>query len=117
MASSTSPHASFDRRLLLVLFAGIVGAPLLWLSALQAGYILAYQACDDRSTSWVIVPTFGAAAILVAVMLVALRGHRNARTGRLPLPLMGWLAVGISILMIVVMAASAIAPLVLHPCD
>jgi hypothetical protein len=100
-----------------MLFAGIVGAPLVWLTAVQTGYVLAYQACDDRSTSWVIVPAFGAIAILALVAFVAIRGHRKARTDKLPLPLMGWLAVGMAGLMMVVMAASSIAPLLLQPCD
>ncbi|MBY0497283.1 MAG: hypothetical protein K2Y23_24010 [Cyanobacteria bacterium] len=117
MSSSTSPHASFDPWLLAILFLGIIGAPLLWLIAEQTGYTLAYQACDARSTSWVIVPTVGVLAIVGLVTFVVFRGHRTASTGRLPLPLLGWLGVGMAVLMIVVMAASAIAPMMLSPCD
>jgi hypothetical protein len=117
MPSSTSRHASFDRWLLAMLYAGIVGTPLLWLTALQTGYVLAYQACDARSTAWVIAPTFAAIIILVVLSLIAFRAHRRADGARLPLPLLGALAIGMSALMTVVMAASAIAPLVLGPCD
>ena len=117
MASSTSRHASFSPWLLVALFTGIVGAPLLWLTAMQAGYVLAYQACDERSTNWVSIPTLIALATAVLVALVAFTGYRQARRDRLPMPFMGWLAVGISVLMIIVMAASSIAPMMLYPCD
>ena len=117
MHSSTSRHASFDHWLLAALYAGIIGTPLVWLMAIQTGYVLAYQACDARSTAWVIVPTVGAIAIVVALSLIALRAHRRAGGARLPLPLLGVIAIGISALMIVVMAASAIAPMALQPCD
>jgi hypothetical protein len=117
MPSSTSRHASFDRWLLAVLYAGIIGTPLLWLMALQTGYVLAYQACDARSTLWVTAPTFGALALIAVLALIAARGRRRAEGGRLPLPLLGVLAVGMSVMMVIVMAASAIAPVVLHPCD
>src|SRR4051812_24201906 len=83
MPSSTSPHASFDRRLLIWLFVGIVGAPLLWLMTMQTGYVLAYQACDERSTSWVAVPTFIAVVIAAAITLTSLRSHRRASGHRL----------------------------------
>jgi hypothetical protein len=103
--------------LLAMLFAGIVGTPLLWLTAEQTGYVLAYQACDARSTSWVIVPTLGLLAAIGLVTFIAIRGHRAARDGRLPLPILGWIAVGMAAMMIVVMVASSIAPMMLQPCD
>jgi hypothetical protein len=117
MHSSTSRHASFDHWLLAALYTGIIGTPLVWLMAIETGYVLAYQACDARSTSWVIAPTVAAIAIVVVLSLIALRAHRRASGGRLPLPLMGAVAIGISALMIIVMAASAIAPIALQPCD
>jgi hypothetical protein len=117
MPSSTSHRASFDRGLLAVLFAGIAGAPLIWLTALQTGYVLAYQACDDRSTSWVIVPTVSALAVAVGVALLSARGYRNAAGGRKPLPFLGQIALAISLMIALVIAASAIGPVVLHPCD
>jgi hypothetical protein len=117
MRSSISPHASFSPWLLAALYAGIIGTPLLWLTALQTGYVLAYQACDARSTAWVVVPTLGATAIVVGLTAVAWRGHQRAKHGRLPLPMMGVIAVGMAVLMVVVMIASAIAPIMLNPCD
>lgn len=117
MPSSTSRHASFDRRLLALLFAGIAVAPLLWLTAMQTGYVLAYQACDARSTLWVIAPTLAILVLVAGLALAVNRGRRRAMDQRLPLPLLGWIGVGISALMVLVMVASTIAPLVLHPCD
>lgn len=100
-----------------MLYAGIIGTPLLWLAAVQTGYVLAYQACDARSTAWVIVPTLAAIAMVTGLTLIAWRGHRRAQGGRLPLPILGVLAVGMASLMVIVMAASAIAPMMLNPCD
>ena len=54
MRSSTSHRGLLNTRLFGTLMIGVVGAPLLWLMTLQTGYVLAYQACDARSNSWVI---------------------------------------------------------------
>ena len=117
MASSTSHRGSLNTRLLGVLLVGVVGAPLLWLMALQTGYVLAYQACDDRSNSWVMVPTIGSLLIAVAIAAVSVRGRRRAEGEQIPLPFVGWLAIGMAGLMVLVLLASAIAPAILHPCD
>ncbi len=117
MDSSTSRHASFNKRLLALLFTGIVGAPVLWLAALQAGYTLAYQACDERSTSWVGVPTFTVAGLIAVIAIACSTGHRRAANDRMPMPFLGELAVGLAGLMVIVMIASALAPVMLQPCD
>src|SRR5689334_9181810 len=111
MASSTSRHVSYSRGRLALLFTGIVGAPILWLAALQAGYTLSYQACDERSTRWVSVPTFAAFALAAAIAAVCAIVQRRAAADQLPMPLLAGLAVGVAVLMVVVLAASAIAPL------
>ena len=117
MPSSTSHHGSLNTRLLGWLLLGVIGAPAVWLTTLQAGYVLAYQACDDRSNSWVLVPTAGAIALAVIIALISARSHRRASRDRIPLPFIGWLAIGMASLMVLVLLASAIAPLILHPCD
>lgn len=117
MVSSTSHHGSFDRRLLALLFTGIIGAPLVWLIAIQTGYTNAYQACDERSNSWVTIPTFTALAIVVAIAVACALAYRRARADRLPMPLLGWMALAMSALMTIVLIASSIAPIMLHPCD
>jgi hypothetical protein len=117
MPSSTSRHASFDRWLLAALFTGIIGAPVVWLAALQTGYTLAYQACDERSTSWVSVPTFAAVALTTVIAAASWAAHQRARRDRVPMPLLGEVAVGVAVLMVIVLIASAIAPVMLYPCD
>ena len=117
MPSSTSHRASFDRGLLGWLFVGIAGAPLLWLLTMQTGYVLAYQACDDQSTTWVLVPTIGALVLMIGIVWLSVRSYRRAVLNRLPLPLLGQVAVAMSVLITLVLAASAIPSLILHACD
>ena len=117
MRSSTSDRASLNTRLLGWLLVGVLGAPILWLITEQTGYVLAYQACDDRSNSWVLVPTGAAILIVAGIALISARSHRRANEERIPMPFVGWLALGMASLMVVVLLASAIAPLILHPCD
>jgi hypothetical protein len=117
MRSSTSHHGLLNTRLFGTLMLGIVGAPLLWLITEETGYALAYQACDARSNSWVIVPTAAAIALAVVVGAITVGAQRRAERERIPLPFVGWLAIGMAWLMVLVLAASAIAPIILHPCD
>ena len=98
-------------------FAGIIGAPLAWLTALQTGYILAYQACDADSRSWVVIPSAAAVAIVIAALAVALLAATRARHTNEPQPTLAWVGVGVAALMAVVMIASIIAPVLLRPCD
>jgi hypothetical protein len=117
MPSSTLRRGSLNTRLLGALLVGVIGAPLIWLTALQTGYVLAYQACDDRSRSWLLVPTIAAIAIATVVAAISIYGHRQASGERIPLPFIGRLAVGMASLMVIVLIASAIAPALLQPCD
>jgi hypothetical protein len=106
-----------NTRLFGTLLIGVAGAPLLWLMAMQTGYVLAYQACDTRSNSWVIVPTVAAIALAAIIAAVTGVAHRRAERERIPLPFVGSLAIGMACLMVLVLAVSAIAPIILHPCD
>lgn len=117
MPSSTLRRGSLNTRLLGVLLVGLIGTPVVWLTALQTGYVLAYQSCDDRARSWVVVPTVGAIVIAAIIAVVSLRGQRQADGERIPLPFVGRLALGMAGLMVIVLIASAIAPVILHPCD
>lgn len=117
MHSSTSRHASYNKGLLALLFTGIAGAPIIWLAALQTGYTLSYQACDERNTSWVGVPTFTTVGIVAIITVACWLGHRRAASDRLPMPFLGQLAVGLAALMVIVMIASSLAPVMLYPCD
>ena len=117
MPSSTSRRGSSERKLRLIALTGVIGAPLIWLAALQTGYVLAYQACDAQSRAWVTTPTIGALAVLLGVFGITWFAERRARTIREPQPLLSWLGIGVAAMMVVVMMASSVAPLVLRPCD
>jgi hypothetical protein len=106
-----------NTRLFGTLMLGVVGTPLVWLIALQTGYVLAYQACDSNSRTWVIVPAAAAIALAAVIGVVTVAANRRAERERVPLPFVGWLAIGIAWLMVLVLAASIIAPIILHPCD
>ena len=98
-------------------FAGLIGAPVIWLSALQTGYTFAYQACDTQSRYWVTVPTAIALAIAAATLLVSFLGQRRAKQSLEPQPFLTYLGVGMAAMMVLVLTASLIAPLLLRPCD
>ena len=117
MPSSTLRRGSLNTRLLGVLLVGVIGTPIIWLTALQTGYVLAYQSCDDRSRAWVLAPTLAAVAAALIVTGIVMRGHRQASGARIPLPFVGRLALGMAALMVIVLTASAVAPAILHPCD
>lgn len=117
MGSSTSHRGLLNTRLFGTLMLGVVGAPLLWLMALQTGYVLAYQACDSESRSWVIVPVAAALGLAALVGVITVVARRRAERERIPMPFIGLLAIGMAWLMVLVLSASAIAPIILHPCD
>jgi hypothetical protein len=98
-------------------FAGLIGAPLIWLTALQTGYTLAYQACDAESRYWVTVPTAVALAAAAGTLLISFYGKRRAGKSLEPQPFLAYLGVGLAAMMVVVLIASLIAPLMLRPCD
>ena len=117
MASSTSRRDSSERRLRLFAFSGLIGAPLIWLTALQTGCVLAYQACDDQSRSWVLVPTAIAIAAAAGTLILTFYGRRRARTALEPQPLLAKLGLGVATMMVIVLVASLVAPMLLRPCD
>jgi LytS/YehU family sensor histidine kinase len=117
MPSSTSHHGSLNTRLLGVLLIGVLGTPLIWLTTLEIGYVLAYQTCDDHAKSWVLTPTIASIVLVAVIAAISAVAHRRAARERTPMPLVGWLAVGMSALMVLVLIASAVAPAILQPCD
>jgi hypothetical protein len=117
MASSTSRRGSSERKLRLMAFAGLIGAPFIWLTALQTGYVLAYQACDSQSRSWVTVPTAVFLGATAMTLLIAFSGRRRAKYSLAPQPFLAIIGVGLAAMMVLVMIASLIAPLMLRPCD
>ncbi len=65
MASSTSRPVSHERWRLAALWAGVLTGPFVWLGLLEANYVLAYVACETRST-WFMHVAVGAGLLLVA---------------------------------------------------
>ena len=98
-------------------WAGVVGAPLVWLTALQTGYVLAYQACDEASRIWVTVPTAVATVIAIAACGVAAISQMRSARAHAPTPLLARVGVGVAATIVTVMIASLIAPMLLQPCD
>ena len=96
---------------------GIVGGPLLWLVAEQAGYTLAYQGCDAQSRAWVMVPSVAVTALVLGTFAITAMAERKARGTREPQPLLAWMGIGVTAMMVVVMIASVVGPLLLRPCD
>ncbi len=97
--------------------ACVIGAPLIWLAALQTGYVLAYQACDSQSRAWVTVPIAIALGCAAATLVVSLAARRRAGKALEPQPLLAKLGVGLAAMMVIVLVASLVAPLMLQPCD
>ena len=69
MPSSTSRPVSHERWRLAALWAGLLTGPIVWLGLLQWNYVLAYVACETRST-W-----FMHLAVGIALLLVAAAGY------------------------------------------
>jgi hypothetical protein len=128
MASSTLPHGSSEPpRRLLALWTGILAGPLVWAALLQTNYVLSYVACEQRQ-SWMLHLATAAALILVgASALTAWRAApprldeehaasdpadasvlRRRFMGLAGLAMCAWFAI--------VIVATEIPVLVLHPC-
>lgn len=65
MPSSISRPVSHERWRLAALWAGLLTGPIVWLALLELNYVLAYVACEVRST-WFMHLAIGIAVVLVA---------------------------------------------------
>jgi hypothetical protein len=65
MPSSTSRPVSHERWRLAALWAGLLTGPIVWLGLLELNYLLAYVACETRST-WSMHLAVGIALLMVA---------------------------------------------------
>jgi hypothetical protein len=65
----------------------------------------------------VTVPTATALVAALGTLLIAAAATRRSRRAREPQPLLALVGVGLAGLMVIVLAASLIAPLILRPCD
>jgi hypothetical protein len=136
MLSSISPRASSDRRRGAVLWAGVIAAPLVWLSLLQTNYLLAYPTCADRSNTWLHVASAVALAVMVLLSVGAAymgrtdSAHRagavrfdqqrdpidedRTRASRHFLAVLGIFMTALCLLLVI---GTWIPTMVLHPCD
>jgi len=130
MASSTWPRDSSERwTRLLALWAGLLAGPLAWAALLQTNYVLSYVACEQRQT-WMLY-------LATAVALALVAGGAAAAWAAAPAPPLGreehedpdphraivlrarFMALGglaMCAFFAIVILATAIPVLVLHPC-
>jgi hypothetical protein len=107
---------------LLLLWTGLLAAPVAWLVQLEAGYALASWACArDRAAALHLVTALPL-AVAGAGVLAAVRALGRpapppaapARDGRRRL--MGHVGLGLSVLFALVILVSGLPPLLLSPC-
>lgn len=127
MSSSTLPHGSSEPGRLLALWTGILAGPLAWAALLQTNYVLSYVACEQRQ-SWMLHVATGVALLLVAAAAwAAWRAapalgddeHESASaegTRRLRARFMALGGLALCAWFAIVILATAIPALVLHPC-
>jgi hypothetical protein len=133
MPSSTSRPVfrdAHDRSRVFALWTGVLAGPVVWLTLLEANYVMSYVACETRET-WFLHAATGLAVVLVAA--AGLWGWSAGRGPRdLPEPLtepvspetcdartrwMAHAAVAVSAWFIVVILAMEIPILVLRTCQ
>jgi hypothetical protein len=98
------------------MLGALISAPLVWLALIQTNYVLAYPACGDRSNWWLHVPGAVATVASIAVLGIAWRsrpGEGSTGTTRF----IGEASVLIAFLFVLVVGATLLPPIFLHPCD
>jgi hypothetical protein len=128
MPSFILRHESFSRRIrLAALWAGLLAGPLTWAAVLQTNYVLSYVACEQRGAWMLHVVTGIALAVIGAAALVAwraappLRAQDNPPTapsdaGAARARFMAVAGISLCAWFALVVVATEIPALVLHPC-
>ena len=133
MRSSTSPRVlrdAHERRRVLALWTGVLTGPVVWLTLLEANYVLSYVSCETKQIWFLHLTT------LVSITLVAAAGAWGWSAGRgpreLPEPLtspvsaqtcdsrtrwMAHAAVALSAWFIIVILAMEVPVIVLRTCQ
>ena len=93
----------------------LIGAPVVWLLLLQTNYVLTYAACAARSSRW--LHAASAVAVVAAAALAALAWLRRRGPGGGTDSFLADVALLITLLFAIVVIATAVPPLALHPCD
>jgi hypothetical protein len=118
MDSSTWPRGSSKPAVIAgLLVALVVLAPAVWLTMIETGYVLAYQSCAERSNWWIHKPNLIFLAITMGAAAAAWWLYRRYRTALAPIGFLAGMALLVSGLIAIVAIATAIPPLILHPCD
>jgi hypothetical protein len=129
MESSTSSHASFDRgRRVAALWAGLLAGPLVWAAQLQTNYVLSYVACEQRHTWMLHLSTALALLLIATAAFLAWRAapplgqdeHRASDVDRAAVLRARFMALGglaLCAWFALVVVATEIPALVLHPCS
>jgi hypothetical protein len=128
MASSTWPRDSSERwTRVLALWAGLLTGPLAWSALLQTNYVLSYVACEQRQTWMLYLATAvalvlvagGAAAAWRAAPALGQEEHEAADPRRAIMLRARFMALGglaMSAFFAIVILATTVPVLVLHPC-
>jgi hypothetical protein len=128
MASSTLRHGSSEpASRLLALWSGLLAGPLAWAALLQTNYTLSYVACEQQHTWMLHLATVLALAIVGAAAFAAWRAapslqveeHANEDAAGTSLQRRRFMALaGLALCawFAIVILATEIPALVLHPC-
>ncbi|HYE89325.1 MAG TPA: hypothetical protein VEA16_23405 [Vicinamibacterales bacterium] len=95
----------------------LVIAPLVWLTMLEVGYVLAYSACADGTNNWLHKTNVALAGISVAAAGTGWWTYRRFQSAGPPVGFLAALAFLVAGLTLIVVIASAIPAFILHPCD
>jgi hypothetical protein len=118
MDSSTWPRGSFKHaRIGGLLVALMVTAPVVWLTMLEVGYVLAYQSCADRTNAWIHKPNAVLGVVAFACAAGAWWLYRRYKSARPPVGFLAGVALLLTALIAIVVIASAIPAFILDPCD
>jgi len=122
------PHGSSEPASRLVaLWAGVLAGPLAWAALLQVNYVLSYVACEQRHTWMLHLATLVALALVAAAACAAWRAapvlgeedHASANPAATGLLRMRFMALGglaLCAWFAIVIVATDIPTVVLHPC-
>jgi hypothetical protein len=90
----------------------LIGAPLLWLTMLEAAYLLSHWSCGSGMKWPLHVVMFGTAILLTGALWMRPRTTASETASSFLASMALWITVGF----ILVVIASAIQPAIIHPC-
>jgi len=100
-----------------LLVALIVVAPITWLTMLEVDYVLAYAACADSTNGWIHKANTVFTTLLAAAVLSGWWLRRRFTAFPPPVGFLANVALMIAGLTLLVVMATIVPALLLHPCD